>query len=160
MTCVIHLLTASQIKRKDTIKALVKMANKSQMIIWCILLMDIFAVSKSRERTFSLHSGRGHLSYPVWQGSWGSEREKEVSLFFKPAMILWWYANVAPKTWAPIMKNLLLFSVFLVFQNAWRRKPWLEADKFLLYHCMLTSLSDSERERAGPRSSAEASSGG
>lgn len=113
MICVIHLLTASQIKRKDTIKALVKVANKSQMIIRYILLMDIFVVSKSRERTFSLHSARGHLSYPVGQGSWRSEREKEVPLFFKPAMILRWCVSVAPKTWTPIMKNLLLF--FILF---------------------------------------------
>lgn len=112
MICVTHLLIASQIKRKDTIKALVKVANKSQMIIRYILLMDISVVSKSRERTFSLHSARGHLSYPVRQGSWGSEHEKEVPLFFKPAMILRWCVNMAPKTWTPIMKNVLLFSFF------------------------------------------------
>ena len=52
MRRVIHPVTASQIKRKDTTEALVKVANKSQMSIRCVLMVDIFAASESRESTF------------------------------------------------------------------------------------------------------------
>lgn len=135
MTCVIHLLTASQIKIKDTVKALVKVANKSQMIIRYILLMDIF-VGKEY-----FHCTREEDTSAIQYGK-GAEDQRVRRRFHCFSNLPWFYSGVwtwLQKHGLPLWKTHSLFSFFFSLSECLKEEAFARGWQiFILLHVNLS----------------------
>lgn len=70
MRCVINLITASQMKEKDTVKALIKVTNKIPAMVRCILIVDSFSENLRTEEKYILITSRS--MQPPWSGALGN----------------------------------------------------------------------------------------